>query len=308
MKIRSINIIIIIYLLFFISNLSAIENKILAKVDNEIITTIDIYNEIKYLSLLNANFKKIEKEKAYEISKNSLIREKIKKIEIKKNFKSIDIDDQNLKKIISNYSKKIGFSSYEEFIQYIEINDLNLGTIKAKIKIEALWNRLIIKKFLKDVKIDEEKIKLELNKNIFQTEYLLFEIVFNVQKKENLIEKVEKIKKDIELKGFENAVLIHSISDSVNKGGKLGWIKKSSLNSKIMNKIEDTKIGELTEPIIIPGGFLVLKIQDKRKTNEKLNLNKALKLIIDEKTNEQLNQLSIIYFNKIKKDIQINET
>ena len=308
MKIRSINIIIIIYLFFFISDLSAIENKILAKVDNEIITTIDIYNEIKYLSLLNANFKKIEKEKAYEISKNSLIREKIKEIEIKKNFKSIDIDDQNLKKIISNYSKKIGFSSYEEFIQYIEINDLNLGTIKAKIKIEALWNRLIIKKFLKDVKIDEEKIKSELNKNIFQTEYLLFEIVFNVQKKENLIEKVEKIKKDIELKGFENAVLIHSISDSVNKGGKLGWIKKSSLNSKIMNKIEDTKIGELTEPIIIPGGFLVLKIQDKRKTNEKLNLNKALKLIIDEKTNEQLNQLSIIYFNKIKKDIQINET
>ena len=75
-----------------------------------------------------------------------------------------------------------------------------------------------------------------------------------------------------------------------------------------MNKIEDTKIGELTEPIIIPGGFLVLKIQDKRKTNEKLNLNNALKLVIDEKTNEQLNQLSIIYFNKIKKDIKINET
>ena len=308
MKIGSINITVIIYLFFLISNLSAIENKILAKVDNEIITTIDIFNEIKYLSLLNANFKKLEKEKAYEISKNSLIREKIKEIEIKKNFKSIDIDDQNLKKIISNYSKKIGFSSYKEFIQYIEINDLNLSTIKAKIKVEALWNRLIIKKFLKDVKIDEEKIKLELNKNIFQTEYLLFEIVFNVQKKENLIEKVEKIKKDIELKGFENAVLIHSISDSVNKGGKLGWIKKSSLNSKIMNKIEVTEIGELTEPIIIPGGFLVLKIQDKRKTNEKLNLNNALKLVIDEKTNEQLNQLSIIYFNKIKKDIQINET
>ena len=75
-----------------------------------------------------------------------------------------------------------------------------------------------------------------------------------------------------------------------------------------MNKIEVTEIGELTEPIIIPGGFLVLKIQDKRKTNEKLNLNNALKLVIDEKTNEQLNQLSIIYFNKIKKDIQINET
>ena len=74
MKIRSINIAIIIYLFFFISNLSAIENKILAKVDNEIITTIDIFNENKYSSLLNTNFKILEKEKAYEISKNSLVK------------------------------------------------------------------------------------------------------------------------------------------------------------------------------------------------------------------------------------------
>ena len=87
MKIRSINIIIIIYLFFFISDLSAIENKILAKVDNEIITTIDIYNEIKYLSLLNANLKKLKKKKPTKFLK-ILIREKIKEIEIKKILKA----------------------------------------------------------------------------------------------------------------------------------------------------------------------------------------------------------------------------
>ena len=183
-----------------------------------------------------------------------------------------------------------------------------MNTIKTKIKIEALWNQLIVKKFLKDIKIDQEKIKSELNKNIYQTELLLYEIVFDVKSSKNLTEKVETIKKDAEIKGFENAALIHSISSSANKGGKLGWIKKSSLNSKILSQIEKIEIGKLTEPITIPGGFLILKIKDKRNSKEKLNLDKALKLIIDEKTNEQLNQLSIIYFNKIKKDIQINET
>ena len=308
MKMKVYRFTIIIYLIFNFCNLNALENKILIKVDNEIITTIDIFNEIKYLSIINKNFKKLEKEKAFKISKNSLIREKIKEIELKKNFQNIEINDQNLNKIVAKYSREIGFSSYEEFKQYISSNNLNLNTIKTKIKIEALWNQLIVKKFLKDIKIDQEKIKSELNKNIYQTELLLYEIVFDVKSSKNLTEKVETIKKDAEIKGFENAALIHSISSSANKGGKLGWIKKSSLNSKILSQIEKIEIGKLTEPITIPGGFLILKIKDKRNSKEKLNLDKALKLIIDEKTNEQLNQLSIIYFNKIKKDIQINET
>ena len=308
MKINIFKLTLLIYFILNFYNLNALENKILAKVNNEIITTVDIFNEIKYLSIINENFKNLEKEKAYEISKSSLIREKIKEIELKKNFRNIEIDDQNLNKIIDKYSKNIGFSSYGEFQQYIQSNNLNLNTIKNKIKIEALWNQLIIKKFLKDVKIDQEKIRSELNKNIFQTEYLLYEIVFNVESKENLNDKIETIKKDIKIKGFENAALIHSISNSANKGGELGWIKKSSLNSKILLQIEKSEIGKLTEPITIPGGFLILKIKSKRNSKEKLNVDKTLKLIIDEKTNEQLNRFSIIYFNKIKKDIQINET
>ena len=158
MKINIFKLILIFYFILNFCNLNAVENKILAKVDNEIITTIDILNEIKYLSIINENFKKLEKEKVYEISKSSLIREKIKEIELKKNFRNIEINDQNLNKIIDKYSKSIGFSSYVEFNQYIQSNNLNLNTIKNKIKIEALWNQLIIKKFLKDVKIDQKKL------------------------------------------------------------------------------------------------------------------------------------------------------
>ena len=51
----------------------------------------------------------------------------------------------------------------------------------------------------------------------------------------------------------------------------------------------------------------MLKIEDKRESEIKLNLEKEIKLISQRKTREQLNQLSNIYFNKIKKDVIVNE-
>jgi len=135
----------------------------------------------------------------------------------------------------------------------------------------------------------------------------LFEILFDIKKDENLDSKLNVIKNDIKIKGFENSAIIHSLSPTAKTGGELGWIKTSSLSDKIKEEIKDLKIGEITKPIVIPGGFLLLKIQNKRITKKNLNIEKELKLAVRNKTNEQLNQFSIIYFNKIKKDILINE-
>ena len=82
------------YFCYFINQAIALENKILFKINNEIISTIDLYNETKYLNLLNNNLANLEKKRIYEISKNSLIREKIKEIELLKNYKNLDIDEK----------------------------------------------------------------------------------------------------------------------------------------------------------------------------------------------------------------------
>ena len=74
-----------------------------------------------------------------------------------------------------------------------------------------------------------------------------------------------------------------------------------------VNEIKNIKIGNFTNPIVIPGGFLILKIKDKRKVEKKIDLEKEMNLIVKKKTNEQLNQFSNIYFNKIKKNVLINE-
>ena len=295
------------FLIFvFFNQSNALENKILFKINNEIISTIDLYNETKYLSLLNKDLINLEKDKIFEISKNSLIREKIKEIELLKKYKTLDIDKKYFDQIMNDYSKKMGFENVKKFSENIKINGLDFETIQNKIKIELYWNQLIVKKFLKDVKIDKNKIKEELAKNLTQKELLLSEIVFNIDTKSNLEKKLEFIQKDIKTKGFSNAALIHGISDTANNGGKLGWIKLSSLNTKIKNELKNIKVGDISNPIVVPGGFLILKIVDQRDVKNNLDINKAIELAVNEKTNEQLNKLSIVYYNKIKKDIQIN--
>ena len=114
---------------------------------------------------------------------------------------------------------------------------------------------------------------------------------------------MKKIKNDILSDDFQSAASIHSISNTSQQGGNLGWIKESSLNQRIKSILKNTKIGDFTKPIVIPGGFLILKVENTRETELNINIDKEIKLVIKEKTNEQLNQFSNIYFNKTKKNI-----
>ena len=87
----------------------------------------------------------------------------------------------------------------------------------------------------------------------------------------------------------------------------MGWIKEVSLNKNILKKLEKLAIGEYTKPIVVPGGYLILKIDDKRSSEINIDLEKEIKLITQKKSNEQLVQFSNMYFNRINKDIKINE-
>ena len=295
------------YSLIAFSNASAIENKILFKVNNEIITSIDILTELKYLEMINSDFIKMPKKKAFEIAKKSLIREKIKVIELKKFFEEIKIEDEFLNRLLIDRFKSINIKSIYDFEKHFLILDISPSLIKEKISIEVMWNQLIFNKFKQNVKINKEDIKNELLTKDKQKEYLLSEILFTINENEKFDKKTNLLEKEINDKGFSQTALTYSISDTSSKGGKLGWVKETILSSKIKKIIKKIKINSYTKPIIIPGGFLILKIENIRETKNDLDLDSEINRIIKEKTNEQLNQLSNIYFNKVKKDIIINE-
>jgi len=300
-------ILIFFYSLILFSNADAIENKILFKVNNEIITSIDILTELKYLGTINKDLNKMPKKQAFEIAKKSLIREKIKEIELKKIFKEIIIEDEFLNNLLVNHFESDEIKSIYDFEKYFLLLDISPNLIKKKISIEVMWNQFIFNKFNQNVKINKEIIKNELLTKDKQNEYLLSEIFFTINENEILDKKTNLLEKEINDKGFSQTALIYSVSNTANKGGKLGWIKETIMSPKIKKIIKQIKINNYTKPIVLPGGFLILKIEDIRETDNDFDLNSEIDKIVRKKTNEQLNQFSNIYFNKIKKNIIINE-
>lgn len=299
----------ILIFLFNVNNLYAAQSKIVYKIKNEIITNVDIKNEFNYLLALNNELKNLENEKIFNIATKSIIREKVKKIELTKAFKDLKIDDQYFGLIIEMMYSNLNLKSLQEFKDYLKTYDVKFSKVKEKIIIDALWNQLIIQKYDSQINIDVEKIKREINssKRLTSKSYLLSEIVYEVQSKEEINVKYNVIKKSIKEVGFANTVLIYSVSDSSSRSGKIGWVNDKSLSKLIMDNISNIEINEISRPIKISGGVLILKLDDIREDQIEVNAEEELKKIINYQKSEQLNQYSKIYFNKLKKNLDINE-
>ena len=297
----------ITFFLNLISGVFASENRIIYKINNEIITSFDITREFRYLSLINPKVTNLEKKEIFEISKNSIIREKIKKIEILKHVNEIKLDENYINELINQNYTKLGIDNIYDFEIKLNKIGFDLSEFEEKLSIEALWNRLIYEKYFSKVKINKKKLREQIVSQKKQSLFNLSEIIFNIENKENYKEKLEIIKNEINTKGFENAALIYSISDSKSLGGDLGWIEENIINKNLRGVIKNLKIGEFTEPQVIPGGFLILKLKDIKEENISMNIEDELEKLIILKTNQQLNQFSNIYFNKVKKDIKIEK-
>ena len=257
---------------------------ILTIVNNEPITNIDVVNEAKYLTALNPKIQNLDKKKILFIAKESLIKEKIKKNELSKFF-TLGEKNNFLDDVIKNFYKRLKFNNLKEFESYLKSFDLSLNLITKKIEIETKWNELIFLKYNDQVEIDLEKLKKQIgskNSSVQEKElYFLYEILFSAENKSKYEEIYEKIKKSINEIGFKNTANLYSISDSAKFGGKLGWINKQNLNKKILDKIIVLQIGDVSEAIPIPGGYIVLKVENKKKEKiDKKDLQKELDKLI----------------------------
>ena len=302
------NFFILIFLLIF-NQSESIETRIIHKIQNEIITNIDIKNEFKYLVAFNKNLKELDKEIILNISNESAVREKIKKIEILKHFKKIELKDEYVNFLLKNMFERLNLKSLAEFKLYLKDYDLTLNEVKKKITIEALWNELILKKYASQIVINENQLKNKISKNsnIQSKEYKLSEILFEIDSKKDLQKKYKEIIKSVAEIGFENSASIYSISESSKIGGDIGWVSESSLNNKIKENIDYLEIGEISKPIILPTGILLLKMIDSKNVASNIDIKIELEKAINYERNRQLNQYSKIYYNKIKKNLEANE-
>lgn len=286
------------------------EIKILYKIENEIITNQDIVNEVNYLLALNNNLKNLSKKNLSKIAMNSVINEKIKLLEIQKNY-DVSNESEELKKLINNnLFNRLNLSKEAELKNFFSNYNLNLNEIKSRIKIEFLWNKLIYDKYISRVSINKKKMKERIvknSKNAKIEEFYLKEILFELNSNETVENKYNSILESIKKNGFSNAANIFSISDNSKYGGVIGWIKRTQLSRKILNKVINLKEGESTKPIMTGAGYLILNLEKKRNVETIIDVDLELKNLIEKETDRQLNQYSTILFNKLKKNTFINE-
>jgi len=302
----------LIVIYFCTNQVISLENKIILKVNNKIITTFDVKQEEKYLIVLNQNLEKIDQNRLKILAIDSIIKEKIKEIELVKYYQIENaLNEKNLNRIIKNLYQTIGFKSEEEFTDFLKTQNLKFKSVKRKLAIEMLWNNLIFEKFNSRVVIDELELKSLLDKeinNLSQSKEMFLSEILIKNSKELKLDKVYlEILKSIKTVGFPATANIFSISNTAKIGGKVGWIKETSLSKQILNSIINLEKGQISKPIKINENFLILSVDDIKISKQKIDKNDILKNKISFKRNQQLERFSLAYFNRIKQNIQINE-
>ncbi len=286
--------------------------KIIVKVDNSIITNEDINSESNYLIALNKDLNKLKKKEVYEIAKVSLIKEKIKKNEIEKyiNIQNLN-NDELINDIIKDIYKRLGFENSSDFQSYLNTFELSLIKVKKKLNIEMLWNQLIAGKYKNRINIDENKIrkKIQEEKINYQNiiEYDLSEIIFSAKNTKELNFKTKEIKNTIDNTSFETAANRFSISDTANFGGNIGSVNENQLSKIIKDELNKIDINDYTNPINIGNSFIIIKINKKDVINLELDENEMVKRMIGIERKRQYENFSLIYYNKIKLNSQIDE-
>ena len=300
----------IIFLLSItLNDAKSIETKIIYNIENEIITNIDIKKEFKYLLAFNSSLKDLDKEQIFKISSDSIIREKIRLVELLKHYKKIKLNKEYANNQLKRIFSDLGLKSFNEFELYLKNYDLTLSEIEEKIAIEVFWNEFILAKYGSQIKVNEKAIRKKISKssNRQSKEYNLAEIVFDINNKQEIKKKYNEIKKSIYQIGFENSASIYSSANSSKIGGKIGWISESSLNDKIKLSIKNLKIGEVSEPLSLSNSILILKILDIKISKVSINVEAELNKAINYEKSRQLDQYSKIYYNKVKKNFELNE-
>lgn len=301
------NIKIFFFLVFFLdfSELVGLENKIIIKVNNKIITSYELKNKILstlFLSNEELNQENINKTKA--LVARSLIDLKLKENEVEK-YK-IEISENEVFLNLNSIANK----NLENLKTKFKNNNIDFEVYKNNLKTELSWRKLIFFLYNKKIELNESEIDLELkkilkdNKNNFEFELSELQISFKDQNDKNKIK--DLINKEINEKGFENTVLKYSESLSKNSQGNLGWVNAKSLSKKIFDEIKDLQINETSDPIVTGNTLLFLKINAKREVNlNDENYDVLKKKIIESKKNQLFSMYSNSHLSKIRNQSKV---
>ena len=290
-----------------------ISNKIVLTVGSLPITLYDLKQEVKLLSILNPG--KLENESIEDLQSlgiESLTIKKIKEQEIKKNKLDDTEDEEFIEYEIARVLKSLNMDQPALERVFAE-NQLEISDLKNHISIEIKWNRLVYGMYQNKIKIDEESVNKKVEeysmKENSYDEYFLSEIIVPVSDSQNPNDVYQKVKSRLFSEKFENVAREISISQTRDAGGEVGWVNEKTIAEIVIKKIKDLNVGEITSPILIPEGIMIIKLNNKREIKNEINKDQLKRKIILNERDKMLATYSKMYFNKLKSNamIEIND-
>tara|TARA_B100000029_G_scaffold171663_2_gene168062 strand:- start:778 stop:1713 length:936 start_codon:yes stop_codon:yes gene_type:complete len=307
-NLKKITLLIIIFL-FASSNLHGeIKDGLFATVGNKAITESDIVKEIKTILILSDQPYSIEKREVLQsVAVRETVKRNIKKIEIAK-YNNISYNESDLSRELIFIAEKANADIETLKIKFSQ-NGINFSDVIENIKTELKWNSLIYQLYNKRLNINLDEVEEQLKnlsdkKNV--NEYLISEIIIKPVSKDELNLEISKINDEIKNYGFEKVAMEKSISDSSINGGDLGWISENLISDEFRSKIINTKIGEISDPVLLPEGIVLFKVRDKKTSEKVVNLEDARRQIIDSEKKKILNMYSLSHYDTLRRTIAIN--
>ena len=297
-----------IFLIFFLfSNTSAysnIDNSVIISVGNTPITYLDLVKEMKLISIISKNkINEKNKEQIKKIAIQSLIKRKIKEIEITK-YNIENYNQKDLEKLILNTSQNLGLDK-NGFKMLMKNHNLSYTNLTKRFEIDLRWNTLIFELYKNKISLNmsevEEKINSEIEKLESNRKFLLSEIEIP---KEGTEITVDKVISNIKKEGFENTAKKFSISQSAEYGGNIGWIDEKKLSKKINDNIKNLKTDELSKPIFFENTIVIFKKMGE-KVYEK-NIQEIKNRIVKIEKQKKLQMFSNSHFSNLERTTQVN--
>ena len=298
-----------IILLFFTQNsYGVIKDSVYATVGNKAITHSGIVNEIKTILILNNQvFSEDQKQQLEAAAVKSTIQRNIKRIEIEK-FPNLTFSYSDLNNELKRLAKNINMS-LEVFKDIFDRNNVDFSIVENRIETELLWNSLIFQLYKNNLTVDENEINEQLT--LIKTkktidEFLLSEIIFKINEKDQLESETKKIKEKIKSEGFKKVAMSYSISESAERGGSLGWVNENVMAKKFKSVIFNTPVGEISEPILLPNGILIFKINDKRSIKAEIDIEKVKNELVNSEKTKLLKMYSMSHYDKLRRSVSID--
>ena len=233
------------------------------QVDEMIITQYEIDQRAKFFKLLNfPGNHKIE-------AKRSLIDDRLKMRAAEK--LGIKVQGERLKFEMQAFAERANLT-IDEFAKRLKKQGVDRKTWESYMQIPILWLQTVNKKFLSEI---SKSVSKDGKSNELLTgselQVLLTEIIIPVQPgfEEEAAQQAEKLRQINSLEKFSEAAYKYSAAQTRNIGGKVNWQNLSDLPSVVKPLVAGLAIGEVTDPLPLPGGIAIFQLRNLRESKYK---------------------------------------